>query len=402
MNNSIFSRFKKNNNPEVDEELSFEEDRLFWVNTLLKIAGPVLSNLKKGSLKKNMPYESINSERQKYSYLEAFGKLFCGMAPWLELGPDETEEGRIREKYIKLTLKSFENIVDPNKEDYLLFNEPKQSLVDAAFLAQGLLRSKEQIWFNLPVDIQARLIYELKSTRIIDPYENHWLLFASIIEAELLEFTGECDFKRLTKGVYKFRDNWYLGDGIYSDGPKYKVNYYNSLVIHPMLIDTLLVMHKYNINGNDFLNIELKRSSRYAAELERIISPEGTYPLVGESLAFRTGIFHSLSQSALLRILPKNIEPAQVRSALTKVLRVQFNEDQNFDNDGWLSVGLNGNQLSISEPEINTGSLYLCSTIFLPLGLSFNDSFWSSPFVEWSTLKAWNGNPIEPDKSIDF
>ena len=164
----------------------------------------------------------------------------------------------------------------------------------------------------------------------------------------------------------------------------------------------LKVMRKYGINEGELLDVQLMRSSRYASQLERIISPEGTYPLLGKSLAYRTGIFHLLAQAALFKILPRNMETSQVRSALTKVLRTQFGGHQNFDNKGWLTIGLNGCQAEIAEKNINTGSLYGCCAIFLPLGLSFNDSFWVGPFEEWTTLKAWNGNPVEPDQSIDF
>ena len=402
MSNSIFNRFKKEPNLNLDLGPTPMDDRIIWIKALEKIAGPVLTNLKNNNLKKNMPYESINSERQKFSYLEAFGRLFCGISPWLELGVDETVEGKLREKYIDLTIKSLDNIVNPNCEDYIIFKEPKQSLVDAAFLAQGLLRSKHQIWFKLSIETQARLIKELKNTRSIAPYENNWVLFTSIIEAALLEFTGECDTNRLKYGVSKFKNEWYLGDGIYSDGEKFRMDYYNSLVIHPMLIDILMVMKKYELDDEDFLSLELKRSSRHAAEIERIISPEGTYPVIGRSMAYRTGIFHGLAQSSLLNIIPQNIEPAQIRSAFTKIIQNQYADNQNFDKEGWLAIGLNGKQIDISESYINTGSLYLCSVIFLPLGLSMNDSFWSDSFAEWTNLRAWNGNHIESDIFIDF
>ena len=98
-------------------------------------------------------------------------------------------------------------VKDPDN-DYIFIVEPKQSLVDVALFAQGLLRSKNEIWVNLPMDIQARIIRELKNTRIIAPYENHWLLYTAIIEAALLEFTGECDKQRLIYGVSKFRDDF--------------------------------------------------------------------------------------------------------------------------------------------------------------------------------------------------
>ena len=57
-----------------------------------------------------------------------------------------------------LTLKAIANAVNPNSKDYILFTEPKQSLMSMALFAQGLLRSKTQIWNNLPMDVQARVI----------------------------------------------------------------------------------------------------------------------------------------------------------------------------------------------------------------------------------------------------
>lgn len=402
MSNSFLGRFRKNDKVVIEEKPLIWEDRIFWVSILQKISFPVLNNLRKSSLKKKMPYESASLEGQKFVYLEAFARVFNGIAPWLELGQDDSEEGLIREKYISLTIKAIENAVNPKNNDYIFTIEPKQSLMDVALFAQGLLRSKTQIWLNLPMDVQARIIKELKKTRIIAPYENHWLLFTSIIEATLLEFTGECDKERLVYGVRKFRDELYVGDSFYADGEQFNLDFYNSLIIHPMLNDILIVMRKYGISEGEFLDVQLMRSSRHAAQLERMISSEGNYPLIGKSLAYRCGVFHLLSQAALLKVLPNNINPAQVRSALTKVLMVQFQNDQNFDEDGWLKIGLNGYQADISEININTGSLYFCCSVFLALGLDFNDSFWSDSFAEWSSLKAWNSHKIKNDQPIDF
>ncbi|WP_406534475.1 DUF2264 domain-containing protein [Methanobrevibacter sp.] len=398
----FFRRNKKQEDSIVEEKPPVWEDRIYWVSTLQKIAYPVLNNLARGSLKKNMPYESSSAEGQKFSYFEAFARVFNGIAPWLELGADTSEEGKVREKYIYLTLKAISNAINSKSDDYIFVVEPKQSLVDVALFAQGLLRAKNQIWLNLPIKVQARLIRELKNTRIIAPYENHWLLYTAMIEAALLEFTGECDKQRLVYGVRKFRDDFYIGDAIYSDGEDFEAGFYNSLIIHPMLNDILSVMRKYGLQDGEFLDVQLMRSSRLASQLERIISPEGTYPLIGKSLSYRCGVFHLLSQAALLKILPRNINPAQVRSALTKVLRAQFDDNKNFNTDGWLIIGLNGSQVEISESNVNTGSLYACCAIFLPLGLGVNDVFWTAPFAEWSSLKAWNGHQIQQDQSINF
>lgn len=377
-----------------------QTDRQFWIQTLTRIADPVLNNLAAGTLKQNMPYESLGTDRQAFSYLEAVGRLFCGIAPWLELGPDDSEEGMLRGKYITLALNGLKNAVDPASPDYLEFGTPYQPLVDAAFLAQGLLRAPKQIWQKLDKQTQQNLITELKRSRGIKPWNNNWLLFASTVEAALLEFTGECDKDRLMHGIAKFRDEWYLGDAIYGDGPDFHQDYYNSFVIHPMLTDVLLVMRKHNYPDEGFLETQLQRHARYAAQLERFISPEGTFPVVGRSIVYRVGAFHALAQASLLHNLPTEVTPAQVRCALTTVIHQMFFHKNNFDSGGWLTVGFTGKQINMSESYINTGSLYLCSMGFLSLGLPPTDEFWSAPFAPWTNLRAWNGEEVIADKAL--
>lgn len=377
------------------------EDRQVWVNILVKIADPVLSNLANNTLRANMPQESLDQKRvHKYSHLEAVGRTLCGIAPWLELGADETEEGKLRSKYIQMTLKGLANAVNPASPDYLDFGTPSQPLVDAAFLAQGLLRAPKQIWSKLDKQTQERMVVELKRSRGIKPFNNNWLLFASMVEAALLEFTGECDMERLVYGVDTFRDKWYVGDGVYSDGPNYHADYYNSFVIHPMLTDILTIMQKHGLAGSDFLSTQLKRQSRYAEQLERMISPEGTYPAVGRSITYRVGAFHALSHIALLHKLPDTITPAQVRCGLTAVIARQFAAPKTFDENGWLRIGFAGSQINMSETYINTGSVYLCTFGFLALGLPHTDPFWSDPFTPWTGFKAWNGEDVKADHAI--
>lgn len=380
------------------------EDRTFWVETMVKIADPVLTNLAGNTLKQNMPFESLSKEplRKEVSYLEAVGRLICGISPWLELGPDQTPEGQLRDKYIKLAVKGLQNAVDPSSPDYLLFgNKHTQPLVDAAFLAQGLLRAPKQLWGNLDETGKKNMITELKRSRSIKAYESNWLLFASTVEAALLEFTGECDMDRLTYGVTRFRDNWYKGDAWYGDGQDFHMDYYNSFVIHPMLTDVLVIMKKHGLDKEDFLPTQLKRHARFAVQQERFISPEGTFPVVGRSIVYRFGAFHALAQACLMQILPTDkVTPAQIRCALTAVIRRQLESPANFDAKGWLRVGFTGEQIHMSESYINTGSIYLCSMGMLPLGLPANNPFWTDPYAEWTNLKAWNGVDVGADSAL--
>ena len=317
------------------------DDRHVWVETLDRIARPVLENLAAGTLKKNMPFESLSREplRREVSYLEAVGRTICGIAPWLELGANDTEEGKLRAHYINLVVKGIKNGVDPQSPDHLMFDRRhSQPLVDAAFLAEGILRAPTQIWGRLDQQTRDWLVCEWKVSRGIKPYECNWLLFASIIEAALLEFTGDCDMERLMYGVNRFRNEWYKGDGWYGDGPDFHLDYYNSLVIHPMFTETLQVLKKHGLNGADFLPTQEQRHARLAAQLERMISPEGCYPVTGRSIVYRFGSFHALADAALLHILPANLSPAQVRCALTAVIQRQLAQPRTFDPNGWLRL----------------------------------------------------------------
>lgn len=378
-------------------------DRSVWVETMTRIAAPVLENLAAGTLKQNMPFESLsqNPLRREVSYLEAVGRTICGIAPWLELGPDETEEGQLRAHFIDLVVKGLKNAVNPQSPDHLVFdNRFPQPLVDAAFLAQGVLRAPTQIWGRLDKQTREWLVNEWKISRGIKPFESNWLLFSGIIEAALLEFTGDYDAERLTYGVQRFQNEWYKGDAWYGDGAHFHLDYYNSLVIHPMLTEILAVMQKHGLKGSDFLPQQQKRHGRFAQQLERLISPEGSYPVIGRSIAYRLGSFHALADAALLHLLPAEVSPAQVRCALTAVMQRQFSRPHTFDADGWLRVGYAGNQINMGEEYINTGSVYLCMAAFLPLGLPATDAFWSNPPVDWTSLKAWQGIDVGSDHAI--
>jgi hypothetical protein len=72
-----------------------------------------------------------------------------------------------------------------------------------------------------------------------------------------------------------------------------------------------------------------------------------------------------------------------------------------FDEKGWLRIGLAGHQPSIGEVYISTGSLYLCTTVFLPLGLPVGDRFWSAAAAPWSSAKVWSGADFMGDHALE-
>ncbi|MBR4994512.1 MAG: DUF2264 domain-containing protein [Alistipes sp.] len=385
--------------------------RSYWVNTMLRIATPVYENLAAGTLRENMPVEvndgTNEGKRADVTHLEALGRSFNGIAPWLNLGEKDSREGEQRKRMTSLVVKAIANAVDPSSPDYMPFDGPgTQPLVDAAFFAQGLLRSKDVVWPQLDSQTRQRIIEEFHRSRKIRAWENNWLLFSATIEAALLQFTGECDFQKIKYAIDK-HEEWYKGDGWYGDGKVFHLDYYNSYVIQPMLVDITAVLKANADKSREYADYGamydkfLGRMSRYASQQEMLISPEGTFPMLGRSCGYRYGAFQVLSHTALLGALNDNIKPAQVRAALTAVIKRQTVK-QMFDKDGWLTLGFCGHQPLVAESYVSTGSAYLCCFVFLPLGLPADSEFWSDKDEMWSSQRVWRGEGVMRDSAINF
>jgi hypothetical protein len=375
-------------------------DRGIWVAVMRRLADPVLQNLAAGTLKARMPVEqSAGANRSGVTHLEALGRLLAGLAPWIELAPDDSDEGRLRRDYAALARRALARAVDPSSPDYLNFTRERQPLVDAAFLAQGLLRAKTALRESLDPQTRRHLIAALESTRTISPPFNNWLLFSATVEAALATLGASWDRMRVDYALRQ-HEQWYKGDGLYGDGPSFHWDYYNSFVIQPMLIDVLEVCRQEMPAWTELDTRVRERAVRYAAIQERLISPEGTFPAIGRSIAYRFGAFHLLAQSALRRTLPEGVAPAQVRAALTKVIERTTSAPGTFDPEGWLRIGFCGHQPGVGETYISTGSLYLCATGLLPLGLPPGDPFWSAPPQPWTAVRAWGGQPFPIDHAL--
>lgn len=378
-------------------------DRELWCHILYRMATPVLSNMSKGMLRQRMPIEysqTWDGRNKQVAYMECFGRLMAGLAPWLSLPEDETLEGRQRKQLLEWALQSYTNAVDPDSPDLLFWEGELQPLVDAAYLAHSFLRGYDQLWIPLSPQTKQRYIDRFKRLRQITPPYNNWLMFPAIIETFLLVAGEAYDLYRITLAVNKMEE-WYIGDGWYSDGPHFAFDYYGSYVIHPMYVECLETLAEFS--SPSYLPLyekALKRMQRYGCILERLISPEGYFPIVGRSATYRTAVFQPLAMLALSEKLPDSLSYGQVRTALTAVFKRMFEGNQNFTLEGYLTLGVNGHQPCVVDYYTNTGSLYMASLGFLPLGLSISHLFWTSQSEPWTSQKIWAGANIDVDRKF--
>jgi hypothetical protein len=386
-----------------DEPHAANSDRAAWLAIVERVAQPVLQAISQQKLRVTMPVEAAEGQtdaRKQSTHLEAVGRLLAGLAPWLEGKPEESQkEEELRSRYREWARLAIRYGTDPQSPDAFNFGTNQQSVVDAAFLALAIMRAPDQLWAKLDAAAKENLVRGLAATRRIQPGQNNWLLFSATIEAFFLKFGQPWDTMRIDYALRQHME-WYKGDGVYGDGSQFHWDYYNSFVIQPMMLNVLDAAQTVTDRWVDLRKSVEERARRYAAIEERLISPEGTFPPIGRSLAYRFGALHHLAEMALRRNLPDGVHPAQVRAAMTAVMTRMIAAEGTFDNKGWLTIGFAGHQPSIGEPYISTGSLYLCSAAWLPLGLDAADPFWSAPAEPWTAKKAWSGVDIKADHAI--
>lgn len=380
-------------------------NRADWLHRLVPLATTPLAALADGRLLAELPLPSpgpgdAHPPRRDFASLEILARTLVGLAPWLELAEVPVAEQAPRARLADLARAALDRALAPGSPDSLNFRRGAQPLVDAAFLAQACLHAPSTLFEALPASARSRLIEGWRATRSIPPYENNWHLFAAMVEAALCRFAGDHEFARVETALARHAA-WYVGDGTYGDGPEYHWDYYNSFVIQPMLLDVLDVLGDALPKPLAIEPAEAwRRARRYAQVQERMIAPDGSFPPIGRSLAYRCGAFQHLAFMALRRALPADITPAAARGALSAVIARTLDAPATFDAAGWLRIGLAGHQPSLGEGYICTASCYLCTTAFLPLGLPADDAFWSAPDAGWTAVRLWRGEDLAADSAL--
>ena len=370
------------------------KDRMEWLNYMDKVARPVVSALAEGKLHASMPVVMSPridnaASRSKVMYLEAWGRTLSGIGRWLNGEGGGDYEVRLRQQYREWALKAVANSVDPASADYMEW-KGGQPLVDASFFALGLIRCP-WLWEHLDTTVRRRVVDALLETRPTVPGNSNWILFPAVIETFFCKYGYPYDSARIEYALRQFSQHWYVGDGEFSDGPSFHQDYYNSYVIQPFMLAVLDVMGGRSLEDAGLAERMRRIAGRYAELQERMIGVDGSFPVTGRSITYRSGAFHALADVAARGWLPASLSPGQVRSALTAVIRRTLGAPGTFASGGWLTIGLAGHQEGLADVYITGGSEYLCTEVFEPLGLASSDVFWTAPSEPWTAVKVWGG-----------
>jgi len=351
------------------EENKSEYER--FMGYFLQIQKPVFDAWAREKLVSTLDrIELPGKNRNQFSALESIARNFYATC-------QIDKEGKFLNSEI---LNAFERSLKPGHPDSFNWDKGDQPLVDAAILAAGFLQNPFIFEKILNAKIQKGLIEGWKKSLSIKPYESNWLLFAAMVEAALQKWDRAFKPDCVPYAIQKFEE-WYKGDGFYGDGPKFHIDYYNSIIIHPFL----LILGKQGHVEKDVMAKHIIRAKRHAECLERMIGADGSFPPLGRSLCYRAGLFHHLAFMALEEKLPVSLSPGSIKKALClsieKTLDVSAKGNLGGNaidqSSGILRPGLFNFDPQLAEIYISTASLYLCTWAFIPLGLGKDHEFWT-------------------------
>jgi hypothetical protein len=180
--------------------------------------------MSEGKLQENMQVElspTWDGRDKRVTYMECFGRLMAGLAPWFSLPDDDTAEGKQRRQLREWALKSYAQAVDPESQDYLLWWKEGQLLVDAAYIAESFLRGYDALWVPLDSLTKRRYIEEFTRLRRVNPPYTNWLLFSSTVECFLRKAGAKSEAYRIVSALRKVEE-WYVGAlplGLSADHP---------------------------------------------------------------------------------------------------------------------------------------------------------------------------------------
>ncbi len=378
------------------------EQREFWVLQAERITRPVLEKAAVGELRNAGLSGRLDRLRGFHASLEAMGRILVGISPWLvsvDAGISEAER-RTKRELREFALAGLRTGTDPEHPDRWNWSQADQVVVDASKVAMAIIRAPDLIPDD-DISLRKNLLACLEATRVVTPHHNNWLLFSAMVEAGIDLLGGKADGMRVDYALQQL-EQWYIGDSYYKDGPEFHMDFYNSLVIHPFLVVLHQYFEKHATIRLGCYNVKRQwdRAARHAEILERFISPEGCFPVVGRSLGYRAGVLHTLAFVAASNRLPEALRPGQVRCALTAVMERFVSAPELQNESGFLNPGFWGHQPDFPEYYLQDSAAYFISTTFQTLALSPESDFWASPSEAWTSLKLWSGGTASADHAL--
>ncbi|PBC60536.1 hypothetical protein BKI49_28950 [Streptomyces sp. Tue6028] len=264
-----------------------------------------------------------------------------------------------------------------------------QPLVEAASIALALRLTRPLLWDRLDDGVRQRAAHWLGDALTAEPWPNNWELFPVTVGGFLQEIGHEPEAARaaVDRGLARI-EQWYLGDGWYSDGPGRAFDYYNGWAMH-----LYPVLHAWLSDDSHLLDLYGTRLETHLADYARLFGGDGAPMLQGRSLTYRFAAAAPLWLGALTGRTP--LSPGETRRLASGALR-HFLDHGAVDDRGLLTLGWHGPDEAFLQGYSGPASPYWASKAFVGLLLPPEHEAWTAREEPGPAERADAVTPVGP------
>ena len=296
--------------------------------------------------------------------LEAFARPLWGLVPLTAGGGGFPDWALYR--------RGLDNGTNPDHPEY--WGKPRdfdQRLVEMAALGLALMLVPHEIWEPLEPEARLRLARWLGTINTAAVVDSNWLWFRVLVNLGLAQVGADYDEKALKNALDRL-DDFYLGDGWYSDGATQQRDYYIPFAMHYY---GLIYARFAGERDPERAQVYRQRAAAFAQSFVHWFAADGSALPFGRSLTYRfaQGAFWGALAFADVEALPWGV----IKGLALRHLRWWYDQPI-FASDGTLSIGYAYPNLNMAEQYNAPGSPYWALKFFLPLALPESHPFWSS------------------------
>ncbi|MET7616505.1 DUF2264 domain-containing protein [Streptomyces sp. NPDC005408] len=251
-----------------------------------------------------------------------------------------------------------------------LMADVRQAIVESASIALSLRLTRPWLWDTLDDRTRQQAVDWLLPALGPSPVDNNWWLFGLTVAGFLQDAGIETDRARRTIDRSLARiEEWYLGDGWYSDGPNRAFDHYNAWALH-----FYPVLHAHLAGDAALLATHGARLREQLDAATRLFDTDGAPMPYGRSLTYRFAAAAAPWLGALTGHTP--LSPGATRRLASGTLR-HFLDRGATGERGLLSLGWHGPYEPVLQTYSGPASPYWASKGFLGLLLPPGHPAWT-------------------------
>uniref|UniRef100_UPI0018F45EAA DUF2264 domain-containing protein n=1 Tax=Streptomyces sp. N35 TaxID=2795730 RepID=UPI0018F45EAA len=258
-------------------------------------------------------------------------------------------------------------------EAWLPVTDRKQPMVEAASIALGLHETRPWLWDRLDDKVRAHVADWLGGFIGAEPHDNNWLLFQVVAEQFLASVGAPHSQADIDRGLDRIED-WYRGDGWYTDGDGRHFDHYNGWAMHLYPLLWARIAGASADAGR--VAAYRERLRRFLGTYAHFIGGDGAPMHQGRSLTYRWAAAAPLWMGELADCSP--LPPGMTRRAASGMLR-HFTAHGVPDERGLLTLGWHRPFLPMAQDYSGPASPYWASKGFAGLLLPPEHPAWTAP-----------------------